>query len=240
MVNIVWSIVVIGVILMFMAIGAMIFFYMRGWRIPVVIFKLVGDKRRPILDLSRKAKIIIENGVKRLKIRGTPHLWEMRNFKNENYFLDIAGRPSLVLFEFSKDCYTPYRPLLLERWMNRWKKITPDQSEKMEELPVLTQVGVKCDAKMFSQLLLKAVDDFDPDFIVRNFGRIDRQYTGNLSHFLKESGWIIGWLLLFMLALVGGVLFLQKSPEIAAQCTGAALDATRLVLEQYVSNPPAG
>lgn len=207
----------------------------KSWNIPVVVFKLVGDKRRPTLDLSRKAKIVVEAGTRKLKIRGTPQFWEMRNFKAENYYQTTMGRPALVLYEFAKDCYTPMRPSL-------WRRVLGKKSDGKQEvsIPVMVPVDMEFKEEELNELLLRAVDDFDPDFIVRNFSRIDSQYTGGWRAFLKEYGWIIGWLLLFCIVLVGLVLFFQKAPQLAAACAQAAVENSKNFIQKMATTMPAG
>lgn len=235
----------IGFILVGSGVGvvtiALFFFFMvRSWKIPVVNFKLVGDKRRPVLDLTRRAKIVVRNGVKYLKFRGTPDLWEMKNFKNEDYYQTTNGEPALIVFEFAKDCFAPVKPGLFAAI----KKILGGKNEEAEtllrEVPVFTPVGFELSETTLNGLLLKAIDDFDPDFILRNFGRIDRQYAGGLRAFLREFGWMIGWLLLFIIALVGIVMFFQKAPELAAACANAASDVGKNIIERAAAIAASG
>lgn len=213
---------------------AIIFFlFIRSWKIPVVCFKLVGDKRRPILDLTRRAKLVVRNGVKYLKFRGTPDLWEMKNFKNEDYYQTVNGVPALIVFEFAKDCFAPIKPGMFSR-----KKGEPSFEER--SMPYFTPIHFEMADDTLQGLLLKAIDDFDPDFIIRNFGRIDRQYSGGLRAFLREYGWMIGWLLLFVIALVGIILFFQKAPELAAACANAATDVGKSIVERAASYAATG
>lgn len=208
----------------------------KRWKIPLVIFKLVGDKRRPVLDLSKRAKIIVQNGIRKLKIKGTPMLWELKNFKNEHYYLTTAGVPALVLFEFAKDCYTPLAPTL-------FKKDKEATRKAMSNAPCYTPVGFEMDNLELRELMLKAVDDFDPDFIVRNFARINNQYVGGWQAFMREHGWMLGWLLLFFLALIGMVFFFIKAPEMASACANAATSGAQNAMQALaarVTGAPAG
>lgn len=226
-----------GVVLL----AILFFLYAKSWNIPVVVFKMVGDKRRPVLDLSRRAKVVAQDGVRKLKIRGTPLLWEMRNFKNEHYYLTTLGKPALVLFEFAKDCYTPMRPSLFQK-VKFWKD-KEERQKLLKDVPVFVPIDMEIEQGTLEGLMLRAIDDFDPDFIVRNFARIDRQYSGNLGAFLKEHGWIIGWLLLMVLIIVGMVLFFQKAPELAAQCARAAVESSNSFLQSFagkIAGAPAG
>lgn len=223
-----------GVGFSIVAIAVIFFFIQRSWNIPVIVFKLVGDRQRPVLDLTRKGKIIVESGVRKLKIRGTPMLWEMRNFKPDNYYTTTMGKAALVLYEFHKDCYTPMRPSLWARLLG--KKIV-DKNEV--RVPVFVPVGMDLKNEDIDQLMLKAIDDFDPDFIVRNFSRIDNQYTGGWRAFLKEYGWILGWVLLFVIALVAIILFFQKSPEMAAACANAALENGENLIKRMAATAAA-
>jgi hypothetical protein len=226
--------IIAGVVFGFLVLIVFMVLILRGWTIPVVVFRIVGDKRRPVLDLTKRAKIINQHGVKKLKIRGTPHLWELKNFQAENYYMSVNGKQALVLLEFAKDCYTPIRPTLIKRIFGG------EELKELRKLPVLVPVEMELGEGVMNDLLLKAVDDFDPDFIVRNFARIESQYSGGWRQFLKEFGWIIGWILLFTLALVGMVLFFQKAPELAAACAQAGVATTKSVLAKAAGTIPTG
>ena len=236
MVNI-WYFVIGGVAVGGIALAVIAFLYLRSWKIPIVNFKLVGDKRRPVLDLTRRAKIVYRDGVKHLKIRGTPNLWEMKNFKNQDYYLTVTGQPALVLFEFAKDCFAPVKPSLINKIRNK------EGGVSQEEMSIFVPVGFEIANDVLEKLLLKAVDDFDPDFIVRNFARIDRQFTGGMKAFLREFGWMFGWVFLGVIVLVGLIMFFQKSPELAAACAKAAVDTSTNIAQRaaqgIAGGPPA-
>lgn len=241
----------------FMAV-VLFFLYMKSWKIDVIILKYMGDKRRPSLDISRKGKIITRVGVSRLKIRGLPPEFDMKNFRAEHYWSTVRGRKALVLFEFANNLMTPITPQLAT-----FSELSPyERQDYLRTAPIvlsqkqtktgwfakkeatlttaMSPVSFDFDPTLYRELLLKAVDDTDMGFIVRNISRIDTQYMAGWRDFLKTHGWIIGWLLLFILAIIGITLFFQKAPDLARACADAAVQSKNSIIERAANSVGPG
>lgn len=228
---ILWAVVAfVFVVLVILVIGALKF------NIPVVIMRFTGNKQRPLL-IMRKAKKMMVGGVPKLIIRGYKD--PIRDYMSENYYPTVKGKyGGLILWEFEDGLLTPVIPQLHE--------LSKDQREKvkdaMEMLKTLSPVEFSYDDKLYHQLRLKAVDDVDVEFMIQQNLRLDSQYTGGWKDFLNKYGGHITIIIIAMLLLAGLVVWLDKMPEFAAQCYGAAETAVRnsLVERAIDAVAPAG
>jgi lipoprotein signal peptidase len=210
-----------------------------SYNIPVVIFRYVGNKGRPMFGLAKAKKWTLK-GVTRLKVRG--YKMAIRDFRAENYY-PVYGMPrakfgGLVLWEYEDGMLTPNLPKHVE--LSKEEQARFDAI--MIQLQAFQAIPFEFDEKLHEGLKLKAVDDVDIDFMIAEHARIDSQYTGGIWGFLDKYGGMIILLIISVIILVSVVTFFQKAPELAKACADAAVQNSQTLLEkasQYIQRPPA-
>lgn len=204
-----------------------------SYNIPVTILRFTGNKERPLL-FHRKAKKFFRSGVPMLKVRGYKGV--IRDYLSENYYPTPKGKyGALLLWEFEDGLLTPAIPAKV--YKNLSKEEQAELEITMKQLQDMGVVKFNFDEQMYHKLMLKVVDDVDVEFNIEQNVRIDGQYTGGFRDFLnKYTGHIVVVIMGFIL-LTGLIVFLDKMPELAAQCYGAADAAVRSsLLERAAEN----
>ena len=206
----------------------------KYWNIPVVIMKFTGDKRRPTMAFTRARKQYTL-GRNRLWVKG--YRLPLRDFKSENYFPALGSKEGgLVLWEFKKGWLTPVKPSLKglpaeerERVIALDKKF----QEIREEFQGVRSADFEYNEELYENLVLKAIDDIDVEWFLRQQERIDAQYTGGWREFLQKYGGhlIIGLVAVCML--VGWIVWLKEAPSQSGQCIQAGVEAAKAT---YLSN----
>jgi hypothetical protein len=225
MLVILFMVLLLGVFALFMI-------YLLSWNIPVVILRMVGNKGRPLLIIT-KGKKRSSGGVFRLFVKG--YSKPIRDFKAENYYPSVKGKyGGLILWEFEDGYLTPCLPKRFE------KKLTPEERvyvEKANEiLNKFNMVGFSFDKALHDGLLLKAIDDVDIEFMIEEEFRLASQYTGGLREFLAKYAGHILVVLIGCFLLIGFIVWLDKAPEMMAQCAGAAKSAVMDSLQGAAAN----
>lgn len=206
------------------------------WKIPVVILRYMGDKRRPTL-LVTKARRTVWKGVKQLHIKGFKLPY--RDFKSENYYPGQKGaQGALLLFEFQRGWLSPAIP------KKTWDAMTDEQRGKLEEvfdyLENRATVKFEFNDDMFAHLKLQAIDDVDADYFLQQIERQADQYTGGLRDFLMKHGSSLALVVVAAIILVGYIVYLDKVPSISSQCISAGIDAAQNTFFKYANNTILG
>lgn len=211
-----------------------VFLYRASWNIPVVVFRFLGNKGRPMI-LIKKAKKRIINGVPKLFVKG--YKLPIRDFRQEYYYPTVRGaKGGLILWEYEDEKLTP--AILY----NKNEKFTKEQLAAIRAVQEMKTVDFEFDPDLFRNLKLKAVDDVDVEFMLQELSRVDRQYQGGWRDFLVQHGHILGWLILGVIILVIVVLGLKAAPDIFAQCANAATEVAKsnLLEKAAAAAAPAG
>lgn len=243
-----------GVFLVFVLIIVFWLFIRRSWNISVVIFRWKGDKRRPVIDLSKKAKLVNQGGVQYLRIKGIPVEYMFKNFKSENYHTQMNGKSALLLWEFSANMFAPLttRTIGEIRIQSETMERRADGTStmKVKDLPtlipvkhpgfaqrfrgdttrategsLLTEMDFRFDETVFKKLELLALDDLDMEFTIRNVTRVSSQYSSSWKEWLAQHGYLVGWMMFAAVVIVAIVLFYMKAPDLFAACAQRAFDA---------------
>lgn len=203
---------VFAVVFFLLVVGLLILFSVLSWNIPVTILRFTGDKRRPMV-IHRKARKRTFKGVTQLRVKGYKN--PIRDFLAENYWPSAKGKyGALVLWELEDGWLTPTIP--------RKVKLSTEERRAVEEaITTLKKVGAvefEYNPEMHHKLKLKIVDDVEAEYLVEQLAREDKQYTGGLFAFLDKYGVHLTFVLLGAFALVGFLVYLDKAPNLGAQC----------------------
>lgn len=241
MVNVI-LVIFIGVLFLLLLSFVVFVIVWLSWKIPVVVLRYAGDKRRPVIVLT-KGKTTSRDGVNRLLVKG--YKWPIRNFKSEYYYPYIKGKKhALLLWEPKPGILTPTLPSLKGLEGGTLKKVKEVQEWLNQQLQNarLQPVDFRFDDVMYKSLLLKAVDDTDIDFMLQHIARVESQYVSGWRDFLSKYGSHMVMVVLSFCLLAGFIVWLEKSPEWAASCANAAQETTSSLLKEYVGNiaPPPG
>lgn len=192
--------------------------WMKSYNIPVAVLRYTGGKQRPTLIVT-KAKKYVRRGVPRLKVRGYKE--EFRDYLSENYYPAVRSKwGGLVLWEFEDNLLTPVVPSKKIRKLGAEQRAALDKA--LQRLTSLSGIKFDFNKELYHELRLKAVDDVDNEFMLQEDARIDTQYAGGWRDFIaKYSGHMVV-IIIAILMVVGLSLWLEKMPEFAAQCYGAA------------------
>ena len=200
------------------------------WKIPIVVFRFVGNKSRPTLLLT-KGRVINAFGVNRLVVK--KYKTSFRNFKSEYYYPTLKGAGGLILWEFKPGWLTPITP--------RLKGLTPEEKERLtglaQEIAESKAGGFEFDESLYKELLLKAVDDTDSEWYLRQQQRIATQYTTGWRDFLSKYGGHMLTALIVVMLFVGFVVWLKEAPNQAGQCIAAGVEAAKAT---YLSDIASG
>lgn len=207
----------------------------RRWNIPVVILRFTGDKRRPMLLITkaRREGIGWKSGLHRLIIKG--FTMSMRDFHNNNYYPSVKNsRGALLLWEFKSGWLTPVIPKTMLKHIGEEDKRKLDQALQYFE----TKSTVKFDFNedLYKSLMLEAIDDVDTEFFLREQQRQEAQYTGGIKDFLMKHGGAIAIVMVAAIILVGYIVYLDKVPSVAQQCITAGVDAAKSTYLQRFAN----
>lgn len=223
-------VIIVIVFLFFLIIAIGVFFVWLSWNIPIVILSYFGDKRRPMIKLSKGRKSY-GGGVWRLFVRG--YKLSFRDFKREHYYPTGKGKHgALLLWEFKPGHLTPLVPKLKDKKLNTELH---DAIQKLVDAGFLP-VDYDHDEKLYQQLLLKAVDDTDMDWMIDESIRTEKQYTVGWRSILAKYANHIVIIMIAALLLAGFIVWLDKAPEMLGQCSSAAVESTRNILDQYAGN----
>lgn len=232
------SLIIIFAVLL-LSVSALFMFYLLSWNIPVVVLRMVGSKGRPLM-IPTKGKKRVDGGRPRLFVKG--YRRPFRDFKAENYYPTPRGKHGgLILWEFEDGYLTPCIPKKYEKKLSAEDRLLVDQAN--EVLNRFNMVGFSFDKTMHDSLVLKAVDDVDIEFMIEEIARLASQYTGGLREFLAKYAGHILVIMVAMFLLIGFIVWLDKSPEWAAQCAGAARDVAIQGLKDSITGTtgvPAG
>lgn len=235
------GIIIFGIAFVFIVIIGILIYLLFQWNIPTVILRYQGNKQRPQIHIT-KSRQKTTNGVSRLFVKG--YKIPFRNFKSQNYYPSRKGKyGALILFEPKPGILTPVLPRKIE------KKLSKEDRDKINEL--LNKIGLDSSCvnfefndDVYNNIILNAIDDTDVDFFMQEVARIDSQYTSGWRDFLMKYG---GHLLVALVAvclLAGFVVWLDKQPEMAAQCIGAAQQTSENLIKaaagQLSSGTPPG
>lgn len=206
----------------------------KYWNIPVVILKFTGDKRRPTIALTKGRKQYTL-GRNRLWVRG--YRLPLRDFQSENYFPALGSKEGgLVLWEFKKGWLTPVRPSLKGLSKEEQEKVLAldkQFQELREKFQGVRSVDFEYGEEVYRQLVLKAIDDIDVEWFLRQQERIDAQYTGGWREFLQKYGGHLIIALVAVCLLVGFIVWLKEAPSQANACIQAGVEAAK---QTYLSN----
>jgi len=195
--------------------------WFKSYNIPVTILRFTGNKGRPLI-IHTKAKKHFVRGVPRLRVRGYKD--DFRDYLSENYYPSPRGKyGGLVLWEFEDKLLTPSIPRKVERKLSKEDRAAINRM--LMKLNKLTGVNFEYDQFLHHELKLKAVDDVDNEFMLQDSARIDSQYAGGWREFLMRYAGHATIIVIAILLLVGIIIWLDKMPEFAAQCYGAAQSA---------------
>jgi uncharacterized protein YggT (Ycf19 family) len=214
-------IIFIAVLVLLLLLLIFIMWYV-SYNIPVTVLRFVGNKGRPLL-IHTKAKKKAFKGVTRLKIRG--YKMDIRDFKQDNYYPARRGKyGALLLFEFEDGYLTPTLPKKIDLSAEEKARL----NELLDEVHNLGAGKFQFDHELHADLVLKAVDDVDVDFMIQEYARINDQYPGGWGEFFQKFGGhlIVAFIAIIMLVMV--IVFFNKAPELATACANAAVD-TRLM-----------
>ncbi len=213
----------------------------KGYRIPVVVLRYVGNQDRPMLFTTRARKTI-QNGVPRLEVKGysTP----IRDYSQEHYFPNPKSKHGgLILWEFEDGLLTPALP---ERsFMDKLKgegKLTKEEQQALAAAQKFFQskgISFEFDKQLYHDLKLKAVDDVDVEFMLQDIVRVRSNYSGGWRDFFAKYGGHLVLLVIAMLFLVGLLEWFEHMPEFAAQCYGAAQRSVETTLLEQAANQVA-
>lgn len=225
-------------VFMFVVVAGILFLLIRQWKIPVVVLKFQGDKRRPSLFFTKGRKNV-KAGMTRLYVKG--YKFPVRDFNSENYYPSVKGKlGALILFEPKPGILTPLLPY-------RDSKNYPESVvsafanlEKELKLHNLVDVSFDFDQKIYDSILLKIIDDTDIDFLLQEYVRVDSQYTTGWQEFLSKYGGHMALVFIGILMFAGFVLWLQKSPDLAAQCYAQVQEVSKNALVEYGSKIVGG
>jgi hypothetical protein len=205
-----------GFFFVFLLVSILFFVSWVSWNIPVTILRYTGGKERPML-LHKKAKKRIIKGVPYLWVRG--YKMPVRDFKAEHYYPAFKAKwGGLILWEFEDGWLTPVGP--------RKQGLTKDEEAlvrtALSTMNDVRPVKFEFNPEMHTKLKLKIVDDVDAQFFVDNLERQERQYTSGFWEWLNRHSTSVLAVMIVCLVLVGFIVWLQKSPEMMAQCAGVA------------------
>lgn len=207
-----------GFFIGFVILCLMVFSWL-SFNIPVTILRYMGSKERPLM-IQRKARKRMIRGIPMLQIRGYKD--PIRDYLSENYYPAFKTKyGGLILWEFEDGLLTPALPHIKKMSDEERKKT----AEAMKTIGLRDIVGFEFDDKTYHQLRLKTVDDVDVEFNLQQLSRIDAQYSGGWRDFFSKYTGHIVVLIIAVLLLTGLIIWLDKMPEFAAQCYGAASQA---------------
>lgn len=211
-------------------VGFLIWFLIRRrWNIPVVILKYTGDKRRPMLAL-RRGKRQREKNVLGIYIKG--YRFPVKNFKGENWYpAENSPIGGLVLWEFRPGWLTPALPSM----MDLPEELRPQAQQLHAYLQSKHIVDFAYDNDLYSKLMFKAVDDIDVEWYVNMIDRLKDQYVSGWREFLSKYGGHLLLVVLGMFMLVGFIVWLEKSPDLAGQCISAGVEAAKNTYLQEIA-----
>lgn len=212
-----------------------VFFIMKfSWNIDVAILRFVGDKRRPTLIIKKARKRRVGATVS-LFVRG--YKQPVKDFRAEYFYPSAKGQfGGLVLFEFKTGWLTPcvpeYRKLSPEM-----KAIVKEFREKMNGAGV---VNFEFDEEMYKTLSVKAIDDVDAEWNLRQQQRIDAQYAGGWRDFLYKYAGHIAIVLIALILLIGFIIYLKEVPSMTGQCMQAGVEAAKNTYLSEIAGKFAG
>lgn len=233
------SFVLLGVfaienILLLLTMGIWLFLKL-SWNIDVAILRFVGDKRRPTLIIKKGRKKKTGASVS-LFVKGYKN--PIKDFKAEYFYPSSKGQfGGLVLFEFKTGWLTPCVP--------EAKKI-PDElkariKEFRSELNAAGVVNFEFDESMYKTLTIKAIDDTDAEWNLRQQQRIDAQYQGGWRDFLYKYAGHIAIVIVALLLLVGFIVYMKEVPSLTGQCMSAGVEAAKSTyLQELAKNAAPG
>jgi len=196
---------------------------MLSYNIPVTILRFTGNKERPLM-FHRKAKKFFRSGVPMLKVRGYKGV--IRDYLSENYYPTPKGKyGALMLWEFEDGMLTPAIPKKVFREMSAEQK--GEFEIILKQLQDMGVIKFSFEEQLYHQLMLKVVDDVDVEFNIEQNIRLDGQYTGGFRDFISKYTGHIVVVVIAVLLLTGLIIWLDKMPELAAQCYGAAQGAVQ-------------
>lgn len=209
--------------LLLVAVFVLIFAYLKWrWKIPVLIFRYRGGKERPQL-IPTRARFARVMGNGKLIIKGFKH--SFKDFNSKYYYPTPKGNGALLLWEFKPGWVTPIIPKL--------KGLSREDKERVTAvvnmLGEYKQKNIKFefDEQLYNELVLKAVDDINAEWYLRQQERIETQYTSGWRDFLaRYSGHILtGFVVVLLFA--GFVVWLKETPEMAGKCIQAGVESAK-------------
>lgn len=182
-----------------------------------------------------KGKKRTRGGVPRLFVKGYPI--PVRDFKANNYYPTPKGRyGGLILWEFEDGYLTPALPKKVASYLS------DEQKEALEAANEILKnnavVSFSYDPTTHFNLVLKAVDDVDIEFMIEEIARVHEQYTGGLREFLAKYAGHILVILIAVFLLIGFIVWLDKSPDFAAQCAASAREVAMANIKAAAELPP--
>lgn len=203
-----------------LVVTAIVFYLKFRWKIPVVILRYTGDKRRPTMIVTKARNV----GNGRLLVKG--YKLAVRNFKSENYYPSVRGaHGALLVWEFKRGWLTPVIPKKV------LMKMSDDDRDAIETalsfLEQKSMVRFDFSEEMYAKLMTNAVDDVDAEFFLRQLERQGQQYVGGLRDFLMKHGGAIAMVIIAAIILTGYIIYLDKVPSISEQCIAGGVEAAK-------------
>jgi len=157
---------------------AIILIMRNRWKIPVIVLRYTGDKRRPVVIITKARR---ESGG--LRIKG--YKIAVRNYDSENYYPSAKGTlGALILWEFKRGWLTPSIP------KKTLMKLSEEQRAQIETalayLEEKSVVKFEFNEEMYAHLMLESIDDVDAEYFLTQLQRQAMQYTGGLKDFLMK------------------------------------------------------
>lgn len=206
-----------------------------SWNIDVAILRFVGDKRRPTLVIKKARKRKVGASVS-LFVKGYKN--PIKDFKAEYFYPSAKGQfGGLVLFEFKTGWLTPCVP--------ESRRLNDDLKARIKsfrsELNSTGVVNFEFDEEMYKTLTIRAIDDTDAEWNLRQQQRIEAQYQGGWRDFLYKYAGHIAIVIVALLLLVGFIIYMKEVPSLSGQCIGAGVDAAKATyLQEFAKNAVTG
>jgi len=199
--------------------------YRIMYNIPIVILRFQGDKRRPMILFTRARKSLL-GGVVKLYVRG--YRYPVRDFQSQYYYPSKKGKfGALILWEPKPGFLTPSIPTLQKHKKNLPKELHEAHAQLVAyaKQNSVKPVDFRFDEELHKDLLLRAVDDTDIDFMLQEIKRTDSQYMSGWREFMSKYGGHAVVALIAIIGLVGFVIGLDKLPNLVGQCIQAGIEA---------------
>jgi hypothetical protein len=203
-----------------LVVTAIVIFLKFRWKIPVVILRYTGDKRRPTMIVTKARNA----GNGRLIVKG--YKLPVRNFKSENYYPSAKGaHGALLVWEFKRGWLTPIIPKKVLMKLSEDDRVAIENA--LNFLQQKSMVKFEFNEELYAKLMVEAIDDVDAEFFLRQLERQGQQYTGGLRDFLMKHGGAIAIVIVSFVILTGYIIYLDKVPSLSGQCIEAGVSAAK-------------